>query len=497
MKKILVIFLCVLMCVSFSSMALAANSRDISLETSLALQLKELGLFQGVAENDDGTTNFDLLREPNRVEALIMLVRTLGKGGEAEAYPKTHPFSDVPAWADGYVSYAYDNRLTNGVSDTLFGTESTASAEMYLTFMLRALGYSDGDSGEFTWDAPWALAAWCGILPTQVDRTNFLRADVVDVTCAALFAYIKGTQTMLYERLMSEDGAFTQIQFNTAFTDDPFADFRLIDDQISDAIAAYETLGMLGDNIYATECHIITDMVEDDGVLIVSALVCYGNSTLNEDNTVGNYRGKIDLRLIELDARTLKCQSCRTAEELIAEGLSMEECFSKETLADLDSLSTGMTGVYRMKTQMQIDSGLIGYKQPIYEEALAKVTASLSWVTQTLETDPCTILLGWLGGVPHGSCAYLYLIYKPGSAVGEGETVSLPMPRENGWGITSEPNNLWLSEDGLTLYYLYHYPQRLVIDEGLLSERVVHEAGTYSYTVDLNTGVTSLSILHD
>lgn len=499
MKRILAVFLCVLMCVSFSPTALAVNSRDVSFETSLASQLKELGLSLGVGENNDGTTDFDLSRKPNRAEALAMMIRALGKRTEAEAYLKTHPFSDVPEWADGYVSYAYDNGLTNGESDTLFGAENTVSAEMYLTFILRALGYSDGDGGEFTWNAPWALASSCGILPTQVDRTDFLRADVVDVTCAALYAYIKGTQTTLCERLVS-DGVFTEEQFDAIFPNDPFEDFRLIDEKISEVVEAHKMLGTLDGNIYTTECHVITDIAETEGVITVSALVCNGNATLSEDyNTIINFGGAIDLWLIKLDADTLECQSCRTANELIAEGLSLKDYFSEETLTARELLSTGMTDVCEMETQMQIDSGLLGrrHRYPSYGEALAEATVSVSAVTQTLEADSCTILLGMLGGAPHGSNACLYLIYKPCSAVGEGVTVSLPMPRENFIGVTSEPDNLWLSEDGLTLHYSYHYDEPLVIDEGLPSENIIHEAGTYSYIADLNNGVTSLNIFAD
>lgn len=487
MKKFLAVFVCVLMCVSFSPMALAANLRDISFETSLASRLKELGLFLGVGENDDGTADFDLGREPSRAEALTMLVRALGKGVEAEAYPKTHPFSDVPAWADGYVSYACDNGLTKGVSDTLFGAESAASAEMYLTFMLRALGYSGGDGGAYTWDAPQALAASCGILPAQVDGTDFLRADVVEVTCAALYANIKGTQTTLQDRLVSE-GAFTQEQFDAAFPDDPFATERLVDSRVSEVIAARVLLGMVDDNVYATECHIITDIAEVDGVLTVSALVCYHDQHLPKDNVIPYWdsSGTVAPWLIELDADTLQLKSCRLAYELMKEGFALTDCFSEETLAALSMLRMPMRDVCKMETQMQIDSGAIAYRQPTYEEALAKATASLSEITQTLEADPCTILLG----KPDGQIYYkLCLIFKPGSAVGEGETETI-------W--SSSQGDLRLSEDGSTLYYSYHYENRAVC-EGLppTGASTMPESGTCSYTVDLNTRRLTLRIFSD
>lgn len=499
MKRFLAVLLCILMCGFVSPMALAVNSRDISLETSLASHLKELGLLQGVSENDDGTADFDLSRKPNRAEALIMLIRTLGKGDEAKACPKTHPFTDVPVWADGYVSYAYQNGLTKGMSETLFGVESTASAEMYLTFMLRALGYSEGDDREFTWNRPWELAAWCGILPVRVDKTEFLRADVVDVTCAALYASMKGTQTTLQERLVSQ-GSFTKKQFETAFPKDPFADFRQLDSKVSAAIATKKTLGLSDDNVYTLEVHIIVDTQENNGVLSVTAIVFTGGADIKKGNTLGSYGGGTGPWLIKLDAKTLECQSCQTTHELANQGLYWTDWLPKKALIMPDSLMMGGAEVCKLETQMKLDSGVIAYKQPTYEKALADTVAYFSRVTQPLETDSCTILLGWLDGTRHGSSAHLRLIYKANSAVGEGEIVSLPMPWEGYWGHTSQPLDLRLSKDGMTLYYSYHYDDRLAypqMGEDVEKEVVRHEAGTYSYTVDLNTGKTSLELFPD
>lgn len=496
MKKILVVFLCILMCVSVSPMALAFHSkdtRDISSETSLASQLKELGLFQGVGGNNDGTTDFDLNRAPDRVEALTMMVRALGKGAEAEAYPKTHPFSDVPAWADGYVSYAYDNGLTSGVSDTLFGAESTATAEMYLTFMLRALGYADGKDKDFIWDTPWALASWCGILPTQVEWTNFLRADVVDVTSAALYADIKGTLTTLSGRLVSE-GVFTAEQFNTAFPTYPFEHDRLIDDQICAVIASRGSVGRFEDNTYTTECHFITDIVEAGDVLTVSFLVCYGFATLDGNNGICNYGGTIDLWQVELDASTLRCLSSRTTGELLAEGFPITEYFSEKSLAvrallsTNDSIRTGMWAVCKMETQLRIDSGLIQYRHPTYKDELAKATASFSEVLQTIETDSCTILLGKPMNQKY-SDYQLYLVFKSGSVRGDGATDII---------LSSSKGDLWMSEDGLTLYYSYHFENGAVyVGFPHTGGNQIPETGTCRYTIDLEHGETTIGVTAD
>ena len=179
-----------------------AGAADLKEAESKAAQLKELGLFKGVSDTD-----FDLNREPTRVEALVMLIRTLGEENAALSGNHSHPFTDVPAWADAYVGYAYETGLTKGISATEFGS-GNASAAMYVTFMLRALGYSDG-AGDFAWDNPFALAREVGVLTDEADTAHFLRADVVAVSYSALNAAMKGSKTTLAETLIGK-GVFTR-----------------------------------------------------------------------------------------------------------------------------------------------------------------------------------------------------------------------------------------------------------------------------------------------
>lgn len=166
-----------------------------------AMHLKELGLFVGVGTNPDGSTNFDLGRAPSRTEALVMLVRLLDKKDEALSGQWTHPFTDVPAWADKYVGYTYTNKLTSGVSATKFGT-GTVTSKMYLTFVLRSLGYSDSGGKDFTLKNSDELARSVGILPHGVNMEKFLRADVVMISDAALSARLKDSSDTLLDKLM-------------------------------------------------------------------------------------------------------------------------------------------------------------------------------------------------------------------------------------------------------------------------------------------------------
>jgi hypothetical protein len=206
MKKAVSVLLAVVLifsvCPTFSA---ASDSGSITYEENLAFKLKALGLFKGVSDTD-----FDLDRAPKRIEAVIMLIRLLGKEDDALNGSWTHPFTDVPAWAGAnqYVGYAYQNGLTKGISATEFGSSNAATANMYLTFVLRALGYSDSNNADFSWSNPFTLAATAGVLPDTVDTAIFMRADVVIVSYAALSAKLKDTSTKLSDKLIT-DGVFT------------------------------------------------------------------------------------------------------------------------------------------------------------------------------------------------------------------------------------------------------------------------------------------------
>lgn len=196
-----------------------ANAAPAGSDLALAQQLNQLGLFRGAGTNADGSVNYDLDRQPNRAEGITMLVRALG-AGDQEGTAKNHPYTDVPSWANGVVSYAQKKGLTKGVSATKFGADSPVTTAMYLTFMLRALGYQDGT--DFFWNTPWDAAVKAGVLPAQTDWTTLTRGEMVRITTAALFAPVKGTSTPLWQQLVSQ-GRFTAEQFQAAFPADPYA----------------------------------------------------------------------------------------------------------------------------------------------------------------------------------------------------------------------------------------------------------------------------------
>ena len=170
--------------------ASAGNMSDkrVRAYSAAASFLSDLGLFRGTSDGD-----FDLWRPADRVEAVVMIVRLLGEEDAALEAHLPHPFTDVPAWADDYIGWARERGITNGVSPDRFGT-GPATAPMFLTWLLRVLGYSDAD-GDFRWDDPRALAEEAGILTEDTaavcDFTAFLRADMAYLSRSALTALTK------------------------------------------------------------------------------------------------------------------------------------------------------------------------------------------------------------------------------------------------------------------------------------------------------------------
>lgn len=193
MKRFIAAILFVALMCSFVPATFAATS-----EASEAAQaLYDLGLFQGTGNNADGTPNFDLDRTPTRAEAVTMLVRLLGKDAEAKVGTWETPFTDVADWAKPYVGYAYANGLTTGTSDTTFGGDVTVNATQYLTFVLRALGYTSGT--DFQWDSAWTKSDEIKLTDGRYNAStaSFTRGDVAVISNAALSAEVNGQNTPL------------------------------------------------------------------------------------------------------------------------------------------------------------------------------------------------------------------------------------------------------------------------------------------------------------
>ena len=137
-----------------------------------------------------------------------MLVRLLGAEAEAEELDYSAPFTDLDDWQKPYVQYLYDNGLTTGATATTFEPEDTCSAQMYTTFLLRALGYSDAAGGDFTYTGAVDFGKSIGLVDyANCNETNFLRDHVAAMSLTALNTAVRDdADTKLLEKLV-EDGA--------------------------------------------------------------------------------------------------------------------------------------------------------------------------------------------------------------------------------------------------------------------------------------------------
>ena len=196
--------------------AAADSMRNYAREEALGWSLKALGLFQGYADTDLGLPD-----APSRAQALVMMLRLMGLEQAALDENYTHPFVDTGsyAWADPYIGYAFAHGLTKGQSETEFGGGAPADVRVYLTFVLRALGYIEGEDGDFRWNSPVALAQRVGIAPDYLRFSDFRRADVVTISYAALGAESKDGGQTLAQSLV-ERGVLTQEALDTYYDPD-------------------------------------------------------------------------------------------------------------------------------------------------------------------------------------------------------------------------------------------------------------------------------------
>ena len=213
MKKLLCMLFALFAVLSLSTAALAA---DYTAEES-ANALYELGLFQGTGETANGKPIYSLDAAPTRAQAVTMLVRLLGREAEAKAGSWTTPFTDLADWAKPYVGYAYTNGLTNGLSADRFGSGDKVTANQYLTFILRALGYSS--ESDFRWDKAAAFSDSVGLTHGEYAAArSFTRGDTARISYAALAQTRKGSEETLAAQLVRQGAvqAKTAAEFGLA-----------------------------------------------------------------------------------------------------------------------------------------------------------------------------------------------------------------------------------------------------------------------------------------
>lgn len=294
MFKKLVVTICFILALSLAMSACSSGAATASDEAARVLH--SLGLFQGTGTDTAGEPVFELERAPTRAEAVTMLVRLLGADISSEGAEL--PFTDVPAWARPYVSYAYANGLTTGIDAVTFGSNDTATATQYLSFVLRALGYRSGR--DFRWDAAWELSDALGLTEGEYHAdSSFTRGDVSSISRSALFQTLSGSSETLAMRLcgsgaIKDEALARQLLGEHAFrTDDVLAPLQLhfIDVGQADSILVLcGDAAMLVDGGNVEDSSLIYSYLSDLGVRTLDYIVC----THPHEDHVGGLAGALN-----------------------------------------------------------------------------------------------------------------------------------------------------------------------------------------------------------
>ena len=182
---------------------------------AVAKALRSLGLFQGSGSGvGDG---FDLYLAPPRGEGLVMFIRILGEESAALACTDSHPFTDVPAWLDRYVAWAYRQGYSNGVSAAKFDPDQPISAAEYQELLLRALGYSVAGVDDYSTSLERALNLGALTNREYVTLTEapFRRAHVAYLSYYSLDMTVSGSRQTLAQRMIAA-GLLTEAQLAAA-----------------------------------------------------------------------------------------------------------------------------------------------------------------------------------------------------------------------------------------------------------------------------------------
>lgn len=178
-----------------AALCVGASASDFD---AAAEDLAAIGMFRGTE------SGFELDRAPTRSEAAIMLVRLYGAEEDAEAAYDAgeiqHPFTDVSEFASPYVAWVYSNGISKGTSADTFGAASPCSAQQYVVFLLRALGYQDGT--DFQYDEAIQFAMTRGLFDVSMVSGDFLRDDLAAVTYQALACDLKDGSACLLQSLV-------------------------------------------------------------------------------------------------------------------------------------------------------------------------------------------------------------------------------------------------------------------------------------------------------
>lgn len=216
-------------------------------------------------------------------------------------------FTDVPAALADAVNYAAGQGWVRGVSASSFCPEGALSANAWAAFLLRMLGWSDGD-GDFTVSGAAAFARRIGLFRREYGGT-LTRGDLAESAAGALaFSYRDGGETVL-ERLLDR-GAVSRSAANALGLLDPALTPRQAADRCSAAVFrldVYETEAAWRDGAPSGEASgffitpeglAVTNYHSIDGAVRAEAVLATGDTYAAE--AVVWYDAGIDLAVLRV-----------------------------------------------------------------------------------------------------------------------------------------------------------------------------------------------------
>ncbi|MDO4174189.1 MAG: RICIN domain-containing protein [Eubacteriales bacterium] len=159
-----------------------------------------------------GDENGDLMLDNSvtRQEAFTLFLSLLGEQDVAQATQYSYTFQDVSPWFSDFAGYGQYTGYTAGYSETEFGKHDTVKVQQYMTFVLRALGYVDGQ--DYTWKNSLDKAVQIGLCTqSQADTwaaNPFLRQQIMEISYLALSTKMKDSDCTLADKLIA-DGEFS------------------------------------------------------------------------------------------------------------------------------------------------------------------------------------------------------------------------------------------------------------------------------------------------
>lgn len=254
--------------------------RDVAFQEELAKELIGLGALQAIPDLEPG-----LNKVPTKAEGLAVIVQLMSREGEAISGSWSHPFKDVPAWADSYIGYAYENGLIE--ESNIDFAQKDPGLCWFLATLLKTLGYSQSD---FKAEDPYGLAKDLGLLNEGIEEAELCRADLLTIFAAALEIVPKGSDKTVAAALM-ENGIFTNAQYAEAELTHALALGLIPDDvllgwdipvtfsgfaEMLSAVIRHTNADMLADweDVASHALKENTAMERDDGILALYEAAC-------------------------------------------------------------------------------------------------------------------------------------------------------------------------------------------------------------------------------